>query len=334
MNVGINFCFNMKFFIAAALLLTFALPLQASDDQVYIALWEDGDNVEKGQGLFMKRGAECLVIAPKHLFTENRGADIKLTLGDKTIVNAEVIEKYAEDIAILRPDANTTYPCRSQPFSNIQLDQLIDASTKATLHRRDAKGNVKLLHVRINTYDTYKSITVIPDATSGNLKQGYSGSSLFIDGHNVGMLTDINTETDNVGIVMQSRTLNSIVSPFFNAVSNDNEVALLLDKNSQFLRDALLESMDENRYNESKSSNEGVLKLHAESRYETIDSDTDKLVRLYVTLDIVNPLGNSIYSKQIVETGNSFVSLDKARSNAEKLALKKLLKIDPFYALQ
>ena len=329
-----NVSFTTKTISSALLLLAFAFPLMASDDQIHIALWEDGDNVEKGQGVVMKRGSECLVIAPKHLFTENRGADVKLTLGDKTIVNADVIEKYAEDIAILRPDANTTYPCKSQPFSNIQLEQLIDASTKATLHRRDSKGNIKLLHVRINSYDTYKSITVIPDASGENLKQGYSGSSLFINGHNVGMLTDINTETDSVGIVMQSRTLNSIVSPFFNAVSSDNAVALLLDKNSQFLRDALLESMDENRYNESKSSNDGALKLHAESRYETIDSDTDKLVRLYVTLDIVNPLGNSIYSKQIVETGNSFVSLDKARNNAEKLALKKLLKIDPFYALQ
>lgn len=181
-------------------------PALASD--VYIR----ADDNEIGQGVFRRRGRECLVLTPSHV-VEN-ALRIELVTAEKQLYKAEVIESFPGDVSVLRVQQGEGLNCReSIPVSQVRLETLLETEKQGELRTLLADGSVRIIPVDIVGFDRYRFIHVTPQDKATILAKGESGSPLYISGQFAGILLSVRT---NVGSIMRRDALNYAVSMFFN----------------------------------------------------------------------------------------------------------------------
>lgn len=306
--------------LVLSLLWMLVLPPPALSSDVLVMVDET-----RGQGTLRKRGKECLIITPKHVIED--AFEITLMLPDRSVVYAEVLERYGLDVAVLRADAGAFKNCPDQPFRIEEISDLLENNDRGTLRMRDSDGSAQLVQVIIEGYDTYKTIRILPGKEGQIIQQGFSGSLLYIDRKVVGMLTHV---VDGIGVVMQAKTLNSVVDPFFQAADAGNSVIVTTDSTSEFLLPTVRDTASFRAFSIVGNGDDWSYSLTLSTHEETIDSDTDKLHRVITLVNVKDRFGTRLISKELVAIGNSFVDVKTSRINARKAMQSKLNDMDLF----
>ncbi len=308
----------------AAILITYCAlstsVTQASDVLIMV-------DETRGQGILQQRGDECLIITPKHVVEDAESFDIELVFPDRSIGTAVLVERFAEDVAVLRPHDVSNLFCEDQPFSDIAISEFLPRNEQGTLRMLDSDGSTQLLQVNIEGFDAYKTIRIIPTDPNTPIQQGFSGSRLYIEGQLVGMLTSVE---EGIGVVIQSTTLNAVVDPFFNAADEGNRIRLIFDDESELLRPALEADAGANGYHVVDDSDAWIYTLSVTSSLETVASESDKLVRYATMVRVADQRNKQRFTKELNVLGNSFVSESKALSNARKNLITSVEKLDIF----
>jgi len=277
----------------------------------------------RGQGSLLRRGNECLVITPRHVIEDKDGnlramfKPVEVTYADRSRTTAKTLERFGEDVALLRLEEQPRAGCRDERFAADGLDRLLGASTEGVLKRRTEDGSDAFTPVAIASHDAYDSIRVEPALPSGSIDQGDSGSVLYIENRPVGMLTDLDEET-GLGVVMRADKLMSVIAPFMAASQRDASLFLSLDANSAFLETALSREARRRGVALADDRDAASLQLIVTSDETRLDTDTGKVVRYATRIEVVDALDNLVMEREIAASGNSFVSLDAAADNARE----------------
>jgi len=281
----------------------------------------------RGQGVLRKRGNECLVITPAHVISDTEFSEITLTLPDRQIVTATLLEVFAEDLAVLRPASGVINRCKDKLFKETKVNALLNSFSTGTLRRLETTGDTALFKVLIEGFDQYKSIRVSPKSANQPIKQGYSGSLLYVNRQLVGMLQNVDAKTGQ-GFVIQAAAMDAILDPFFASLVSGNQLQTQLDEQSRFLLPTVSEDAGLN--NLTITDGDYDFKIAVETQRDVIESDTDFLVRYSTSVDVLDTARLSLLSKKLSATGNSFVSVEKAEDNAKALMIEQYQKLRVF----
>jgi len=279
----------------------------------------------RGQGTLQKRGEECLVITPRHV-VENSISDIVVLFPDRSEVEATILELYAEDIALLRLTSQPSDGCSDRAFNEERLSTVLNSVTEGVLKRREESGSASLLQVDVVGYDEHRLIRIEPRSSTKSIKQGFSGSVLYMNSQPVGMLINNERSESETGLVLRAETLNSTIDPFFNAAQGDRSFHIALDEASQFLLSDFQALARQQRLKVGDNPSETTFDLNVISKLRNIDTDTDKIVEYKTRLIIVDSLERTVVDHSIDASGNSFVSMESAQRNAQAQLADKLRK--------
>lgn len=318
-----NYCVGLVLFVACMINQSIA---HASDVLVTV---ED----TRGQGILQKRGSECLIVTPKHVVEDADSFDVLVQYSDRNEVSAEVVERFSEDVAVLRADNSTGSYCDNRPFQDAEIANLLSNNQRGTLRKLGSDGSTGFVQVDIVGFDSYKTIRIKPSDSNTPIKQGFSGSRLYIDGQLVGMLTNVNAQS-GMGLVMQSSFLNSVIDPFFNAANSGNVVKLDFDKRSQFLEPIIVSAASSRNFKIDNVSDGWNYKLTVSTETEEIVTNTDKLVKYITSINVVDQFQQTVFSESVTSTGNSFVSKANADKNARKIANESISNLNIFNSIK
>lgn len=298
--------------LPVAIVLVGSNPSMAADVQIM------ADEV-RGQGTLQRRGDECLLITPRHVI-EKSDFEIIATFPDRSEVEAMVLEQYAEDIALLRLNSQPASGCTDRAFDENQLTAILNSTTEGVLKRRDESGSASLLQVDVVGYDEHRLIRVEPRSSSKSIKQGFSGSVLYLNNQPVGMLiNNENSESGSeIGLVLRAETLNAVIDPFFQSAKKDRTIYLSADNTSQFLEAELQQIASQNQFFIGQDPTSTTYDLHVTSQLKTLNTDTDKLAEYRTRIVVTDSLDRIVVDKTFEAAGNSFISLESAQGNARK----------------
>ena len=299
----------------------FSLPSASASDLLLMA-----DGV-RGQGTLQKRGEECLVITPRHV-VEDALSDIVATFPDRQEVIATVLELYAEDIALLRLAAQPPGGCKEKAFNDDRLSAILTQSTEGVLKRRDETGSASLLQVDVVGFDEHRLIRVEPRSSSKSIKQGFSGSVLYMENQPVGMLINNERSDSETGLVLRAETVNSTIDPFFLAAQRERTFHIGLDSFSEFLLPEIQASARNHKLVIVQDRDASTFDLRVLSEMEKLETDTDKIVDYKTRLVITDSLDRQVVDQTISASGNSFVSLSSALENAQAQLITRIRQSD------
>lgn len=277
----------------------------------------------RGQGTLQKRGGECLVITPRHV-VENAMFDIIATFPDRRDVLATKLELFAEDVALLRLETQPSNGCAERAFNEERLSAMLSSATEGVLKRRDESGSASLLQVNVVGYDEHRLIRIEPRSSTKSIKQGYSGSVLYIDSQAVGMLINNENTDGEIGLVLRAEMLNATIDPFFQAAQGDRSFHIAVDTASEFLLPDFQAMARGQNLAIGDDPSTTTFDLNVISNVRELDTETDKIVEYETQLLIVDQLERTVVDHTISASGNSFVSIESAQSNARNQLMEQL----------
>ena len=277
----------------------------------------------RGQGTLQRRGNECIVITPKHV-VENSDFGVFATFPDRTETEAIVLERYAEDIALLRLETQPSDGCPDRAFNENQLKAILNSAADGVLKRRDETGAASLLQVDISGYNEHRLIYIEPRSSSKSIKQGFSGSVLYINSQAVGMLINNEKSGNETGLVLRAETINASIDPFFQSVQGERTLHLSLDSTSDFLLSDLHVVASRNKFAVGQDAASTSYDMHVSSELKTLNTDTDKLAEYSTRIVVSDTLDRIVIDQTFAVSGNSFVSLETAQANAQKQLAERI----------
>jgi hypothetical protein len=145
---------------------------------------------EIGQGVIWKNGSQCYVISPQHVIKRARNIEITNYHGGK--FPAIRFKELAKDAVLLKVNDKKGEYCRTKnPWNTgAKLDELLETFTQGVLKRRDAAGGVDQRTVDIIKFDPTRFIK-IRERHVDDIKKGWSGGVLYINGNSAGMLIKV-----------------------------------------------------------------------------------------------------------------------------------------------
>lgn len=189
--------------VICAVLFTFAVPLSAFGQGVFV---EAGAS---GQGFLRARGNECFVVTPFHVVERATGT-ITVIGEQASRRTAELLRQLPGDLAILRVNEPSTMRCEewAAPTS---LASVLNSQTGGQLSIREADGSRTLVPVTFRAIDA-ESITVRPSQAGDQIHQGMSGASLLVNGTMAGLLLSV---SNGDGLVYQLDDIMRVSQAFF-----------------------------------------------------------------------------------------------------------------------
>lgn len=203
---------------------------------------------------------------------------------------------------------------------------MLNSVTEGVLKRRDETGSASLLQVDVVGYDEHRLIRIEPRSSTKSIKQGFSGSVLYLDSQPVGMLINNERSDSETGLVLRAETLNATIDPFFNAAQGDRSFHIALDDASRFLLPEFQTLARQQKLMVGDNPADTTFDLNVISNVRNLETDTDKIVEYKTRLVIVDTLERTVVDHSINASGNSFVSLDSAQQNAQAQLVEKLRK--------
>ena len=305
--------------LAAATLLASAVWSNAYAADVHLSVDDS-----RGQGTLIRRGNECLIITPKHVVENPEGElygvfsdGVDVQYGDRSRGIATALERFAEDVALLRLAEQPADGCREEPLVTAALEEILATATEAVLKHRAEEGSDRYTHVNIVSKDAYDSIEVEPTSSSGSIEEGDSGSLLYVGNDAVGMLVSVNSETGQ-GTVMRADKVLSVIGPFMSAAQRASSVYFALDASSAFLAPILSREAKRSGLAVVTEPGDASMTVSIESEETRIESENDRVVRLMTRVEAFDALDKLVIEESIQASGNSFISIDSAADQARK----------------
>ncbi|MCK7460205.1 hypothetical protein [Idiomarina aminovorans] len=163
-----------------------------------------------GQGFNYLIDNNCYVVTPKHVMGDAQSANIMLPT--RQYQTAELEHFFAVDIALLKATTSAAQ-CNTNSFLQISdLQKLLQVYQEGVLKTRLADGSVLQTKVVINAVDDSEFLAIKPERNDETLKQGYSGSILFVAEQAAGVLLEVD---DEGGIVYRADALTTALHDYF-----------------------------------------------------------------------------------------------------------------------
>ncbi|GHF94874.1 trypsin-like peptidase domain-containing protein [Thalassotalea marina] len=167
-------------------------------------------DVAKGQGFFYSNEGKCFVVTPSHVIEDAK--EIKALTASRKSYKAKLVKNFDIDLALLELKAEKKV-CRGAEFSQpTKLSSLLKIYEEGVLKSKLADGSTLQTKVNIVGVDESEFLQVKPQKVKTILKQGYSGSILFIANQPSGILLEVD---DGSGYVYRADALNKRLEKHF-----------------------------------------------------------------------------------------------------------------------
>lgn len=175
---------------------------------------------EVGQGFLLKRLETCYLVSPQHVIGDALFAEIITNTPAKSVGEAQLLETFGYDLALLTIDGSASNSCDTDISSFKPIDHLLGNTTSLSLKYVNQDGSQSYTTVDLSDA-SIQYLRVRPRSTNPPLYKGLSGSTLYSSDVPVGILQSIDANT-NEGIVLRMDRVISTIAPFFsvNATSN------------------------------------------------------------------------------------------------------------------
>lgn len=171
-----------------------------------------------GQGIYFPTSESCHIITPNHVMGSASSANIMLPT--REYFKAQPKHTFEVDIAVLDSDIPPE-KCRDNGLLHVsELEKLLGVYQEGVLKTRLADGSVLQTQVAIDNVGEEAFLSIKPKRSEDVLKQGYSGSVLYIAEQAAGMLLEVD---DQGGIVYRSDALLDKLDSFFSPDSASSE---------------------------------------------------------------------------------------------------------------
>ncbi|MET0123820.1 MAG: hypothetical protein ABW124_22540, partial [Candidatus Thiodiazotropha sp. 6PLUC9] len=173
-----------------------------------------------GQGFLLKRAEDCYLITPSHVVEAIE--NIQFMTADRKYHNAVIKNHFDTDMAILKVE-NTKACHLKQPEAKTRLSSLLKIYRDGVLKSRLSDGSILQTKVTIKGIDETEYLQIRPSKEKDILKQGYSGSVLYIADQTAGMLLEVDTE--NTGIVYRVDAISDKISAYFDDSTSEEKIS-------------------------------------------------------------------------------------------------------------
>ena len=190
------------------MLLSFITSTYASD--VFIET-----DMEFGRGILRAVGNECLVYTPKHVVEDSAGIFVSGRF--KRDVEASLLTTYPQDLAVLSIPQNDIELCQESTWKDggARVSAILNSASKAKLSFRKKNGGLTEYDLKIVEKGIHTYFHVKLDNSKKSIKQGMSGSTIYVGSYPIGMLVSVN---DGIGKVLRlddiTNISQSVVSTF------------------------------------------------------------------------------------------------------------------------
>ncbi|MBV1909553.1 MAG: serine protease [Kangiellaceae bacterium] len=210
-------------YIAYALSLPFiflAYPTQSFSSDAYLKT-----KTSIGQGFLFERQSECYLATPRHVIQNEK--KLSLLLANRREYQATLFHIFESDLAVLKVDDYKA--CRlKQPEPKVPLSALLKVYQEGVLKTKLADGSTLQTKVTIRGVDEREFLEIQAIKKINLLKQGFSGSVLYIADQPAGILLEV-TE-DNSGIVFRQDAIWKELATHFQykhkQTASDNDATL------------------------------------------------------------------------------------------------------------
>ena len=191
------------------LVLLFSTLISIGQEKVFL------QNGEIGNGLIRERAGECIIITPNHVVS-NAFGEISVTNKNKIKTEANFIQSYPLDLALLRLSDKVTLDCKYWEVSNF-FNEALDKVSTGFVEYLDEFGYANVIHVNIIAR-TATDFIIIPQKSNISFVKGMSGSTFYIEyaGEKIvaGMLMSLEEDSEQA-YVLQIDDILRTLSPFF-----------------------------------------------------------------------------------------------------------------------
>ncbi|WP_394172299.1 hypothetical protein [Thalassotalea litorea] len=198
----------MRFYLFGLLLISFHAV--SADVQVIT-------NSAQGQGFLYEHDEQCFVITPSHVIED--ATKISILSAARKSYQAKVVNEFDVDLSILEiQDANKL--CAKTDFEQkTKLSSLLKIYDDGILRSKLSDGSTLQTKVNIDGVDEAEYLQITPKRESDILKQGYSGSVLYVADQPAGILLEVD---EGQGFVYRSDALNEKLNAYFGLESAAN----------------------------------------------------------------------------------------------------------------
>ena len=174
-----------------------------------------------GQGFLYKSKSDCYVVTPSHVISDAK--NIKILAANRKYYPANIEHRFDIDLALLKL-SDEEKVCRAASFDQkINLSTLLKIYEEGVLKGRLSDGSTKQIKVDIPGVDETEYLQIKSSKEKDVLKQGYSGSVLYIANQIAGILLEVD---EGSGYVYRVDALNiKLKSYFYVDGTPDNQIS-------------------------------------------------------------------------------------------------------------
>ena len=213
-----------KVIVKAVAFISFVAPVYASD--VFIET-----DMEFGRGILRAVGSECLVYTPKHVIEDSDG--IYVSGRFKRDIEASLLTTYPQDLAVLSIPQSDIKLCQESTWKDggARVSAILNNVNKAKLSFIKKNGGLTEYDLKIVEKEIHTYFHVKLDNSNKSIKQGMSGSTVYVGNYPIGMLVSVN---DGIGKVLRlddiTNISQSVVSTFETELDKISREAGLVTK--------------------------------------------------------------------------------------------------------
>ncbi len=164
-------------------------------------------DMEFGRGILRKVGSTCLVYTPRHVIEDTD--DIYVSGRFKRDIEVSLLTQYPQDLAVLMIPANAVDICQESSWRDggDRVSAIINSSKKATLSFRKKNGGMTEYDLDIVQKEIHSYFYVKLSDSKKSIKQGMSGSTVYVSNYPIGMLVSVN---DGIGKILRIDEITNI----------------------------------------------------------------------------------------------------------------------------
>jgi len=183
-------------------------------------------DISIGQGFLSEHAKKCYLITPEHVI--DGAKNIHFMTADRKTHSAKTIKTFEVDLAILEVD--NIKACRhKQTEPTTKLSSILKVYRDGVLKTRLSDGSTLQTKITIKGIDQTEYLQIEPLKKTDVLKQGYSGSTLYIAEQPAGMLLEVGD--DNIGYIYRFDAITNKLSSYFTPVDTTQIVKTADAKN-------------------------------------------------------------------------------------------------------
>lgn len=236
----------------AAAIATIAAPALALEAHLSV------DGGGRGQAALFTRGGACFALTPRHVISGRRYSMLLIPGGEEGPRHAEgdVCAEWPElDLSLLRVKGQAPSGC-GDPLATVPpVERLLPAGGAGALRYSNENGSTEWMDVLVTFRGHGRTVGVRPRGSTDQLRQGLSGSTLYLSDLPAGLLVSATADPSAEGEVVRL----DFVVPLLNILFERKEGAILRDSSCLTTRSIQITGKEGVRIDYASATNGGEI---------------------------------------------------------------------------